>query len=201
MLRALFVDRRIFPKNMRVVDPWGKLCNNHVEKRLVREKGRSGALCSFLLFLLGVSGCFAVFPKETLNERTVDVSLRELRLHPERYKGGKVLLGGMILKTRHLQGETVIEVLQKPLDWRNAPKDVDKSEGRFLVVSDGFLDEAIYRRGRMITVVGEVLGVRSQVLGEINYGYTLISIDKLVLWDKAGTGPIIRIGIGVTGTM
>ncbi len=186
---------------MRVVDPRGKLCNNHFEKRLVREKGRSGALCSFLLFLLGLCGCLAVFPKETLNDRSVAFSLREVRLDPERYEGKKVLLGGMILKTRHLREETVIEVLQKPLDWRNAPKDVDKSEGRFLVVSDRFLDGAIYRSGRMITVMGEVLGVRSQVLGEIDYLYTVISIDKLVLWDKAGTGPIIRIGIGVTGTM
>ena len=199
----LSVKRNISPKTMRAVDPWGKLCNNGIEERLVsvREKGRSGVLCSFLLFLLGLSGCFAVFPEEPLRDCYVEVSLGQMRLHPEKYKGRKVLLGGVILTSRHLKEGAVIEVLQKPLTWRNAPKDVDQSEGRFLVVSAGFLDGEIYRRGRMITVVGAVLGIRSQVLGEIDYRYPLISMDKLVLWNKLDPGPRIRIGIGVMGTM
>ena len=154
-----------------------------------------------LLFLLGLSGCAGVFSKEIIRECDVDVSLLQLMLNSEMYKGRRVLLGGVILTTRHLKGETVIEVLQKPLNWRNAPKDVDQSEGRFLVVSTGFLDGAIYRRGRRITVVGEVLGTRTQILGEINYRYPLISMDKLFLWDKPRIGPRIRIGIGVMGTM
>jgi outer membrane lipoprotein len=188
---------------MRAVDPWAKLCNNYFKERFVGMRGRirSWALCSSLLFLLGLFGCLGVFPKETMRGCDVDVSLPLLTLYPERYKGRKVLLGGVILTTRHLKGETVIEVLQKPLNWRDAPKDVDQSEGRFLVVSAGFLDDAIYRRGRMITVVGEVLGIRSQILGEIDYLYPLISKDKLVLWDKPRTGPRIRIGIAVMGTM
>jgi len=154
-----------------------------------------------LLFLLGLFGCVGVFPKETMREFDADVSLPQLMLHPERYKQRKVLLGGVILTARHLKGETVIEVLQKPLNWRNAPKDVDQSEGRFLVVSAGFLDGAIFRRGRMITVVGEFVGTRTQILGEIDYRYPLISMDKLVLWDKPRAGPRIRIGIGVMGTI
>ncbi len=188
---------------MPAVDPWAKLCNNDTEKRLVivREKGRSGVLCSFLLLLLGLSGCFTAFPEGSLRDCHVDVSLRQMRLHPERYKGRKALLGGVILTSRHLKEGTVIEVLHRPLSWRNAPKDVDQSEGRFLVASAGFLDGEIYRRGRMVTVLGVVLGIRSQLLGEIDYRYPLISMDKLVLWNKQDTGPRIRIGIGVTGTM
>lgn len=190
---------------MPAVDPWGKLCNNYLEdeERLVgvKEKGRSGVVCSFLLFLLGLSGCFAVFPEGSLRDCHVDVSFRQMRLHPEKYKGKKVLLGGVILTSRHLKEGTVIEVLQKPLTWRNAPRDMDQSEGRFLVVSAGFLDDEIYRRGGMITVVGKVLGIRSRVLGEIDYRYPLISMDKLVLWKQPGSRPRIRIGIGVMGTM
>jgi outer membrane lipoprotein len=164
-------------------------------------KGRSRTLWYLLFFLFGLSGCFAVFPKETLRECDIEVSLPQLTLHPEKYTWRKVLLGGVILTTRHVLGETVSEVLQKPLNWRNVPRDVDQLEGRFLVVSDGFFDGAIYRRGEMITVVGEVLGIRSQVRGEIDYRYPLISMDNLVLWEKPGTGPGIRIGIRIIGTM
>ena len=53
----------------------------------------------------------------------------------------------------------------------------------------------------MITVVGEFVGTRTQILGEIDYRYPLISMDKLVLWDKPRTGPRIRIGVRVMGTM
>ncbi len=106
-----------------------------------RERRRSGVLCSFLLFSLGLSGCFAVFPNDTLRDCDIDISLRQLKLHPETDKG------------------------------------------------------------RMITVVGEILGIRSQALGEIDYGYPLISMDKLVLWDKTGTCPRIRIRMSVMGTV
>jgi starvation-inducible outer membrane lipoprotein len=53
----------------------------------------------------------------------------------------------------------------------------------------------------MITVAGEVLGIRSEVRGEIDYRYPLISMDNLVLWEKPGTGPGIRIGTRIIGTM
>jgi hypothetical protein len=82
------------PKTMRVVDPWAKLCNNHFKERFVRERRKRGALCSFLLFLVGLSVCLAVFPKENMRECDVDVSLPQLTLHPEEYMGRKVLLGG-----------------------------------------------------------------------------------------------------------
>jgi hypothetical protein len=37
--------------------------------------------------LLRLFGCFDVFPKETRRGCDVDVSLPQLTLHPERYKG------------------------------------------------------------------------------------------------------------------
>ena len=64
-----------------------------------------------LLFLLGLSGCHGLFSKEVMRECDVDVSLPQLLLHSEMYKGRKVLLGGVILTTRHVKGETIIEVL------------------------------------------------------------------------------------------
>ena len=61
-------------------------------------------------------------------------------------------------------------------------KDVDESEGRFLALNSGYLDVAIYNRGRKVTVAGEVQGKKIQRLGEIDYTYPLISAKGIHLW-------------------
>ncbi|MBW2023760.1 MAG: Slp family lipoprotein [Deltaproteobacteria bacterium] len=37
---------------------------------------------------------------------------------------------------------------------------MDKSKGRFLALYKGFLDVAIYRRGREVTIGGKIIGKR-----------------------------------------
>jgi outer membrane lipoprotein len=88
----------------------------------------------------------------------------------------------VIISSVNLKEGTMIEVLQKPADTRGKPKDVDESEGRFLALHPGYLDVAIYNRGRKVTVAGEVEGKKIQRLGEIEYTYPLISAKEIHLW-------------------
>lgn len=88
----------------------------------------------------------------------------------------------MLIGAINLREGTMIEVLQKPAGFRGEPKDVDYSEGRFLVLYPRYLDVAIYTQGRKITVAGEVQGKKVQPLGEINYTYPLISAREIYLW-------------------
>lgn len=48
--------------------------------------------------------------------------------------------------------ETVMKVRQTELDIEKRPQTLDRSAGRFLVKSAGFLDPEIYKEGREITV-------------------------------------------------
>ena len=59
----------------------------------------------------------------------------------------------------------------------------DKSEERYLVVVNRFLEPAIYRSRRDITVTGEVEGSVLPRLGEIGYRYPVIDAVELHLWD------------------
>jgi outer membrane lipoprotein len=63
--------------------------------------------------------------------------------------------------------------------------DTDESEGRFLVHHSGYLDPAIYRSGRHLTVVGEVMGGKSLKIGEAEYRYPVLTSKFLHLWAKA----------------
>jgi outer membrane lipoprotein len=84
-----------------------------------------------------------------------------------------------------------VQILQKPVDLVGQPKDVDRSEGRFLALYNGFLDVAVYAKGREVTVAGEVKEKRVLPLGEIEYSYPLIHVRELHLWpDRSKEKPI-----------
>ena len=56
---------------------------------------------------------------------------------------------------------------------------MDKSKGRFLALYKGFLDVAIYRRGREVTIGGKITGKRVLELGEIEYTYPFVEIKEI----------------------
>jgi outer membrane lipoprotein len=119
---------------------------------------------------------------------------------PESYRGKKILTGGQILAANAREGETWVEVLQKPLDWQNKPKDTDESYGRYLVRIPGFADPAIYSPGKKITVLGEVEGKKVQRLREMDYTYPVVFPLEHYLWKSeadGGSGFHLGIGVGV----
>jgi outer membrane lipoprotein len=101
---------------------------------------------------------------------------------PAAYQGKMVLLGGVIVQTTPKGGVTEIEVVQKELTSSGEPLITDKSAGRFLVVADGFLDPAIYKPDRRLTVAGEVLPPEVRRLGDVDYRYPVLAARDLHLW-------------------
>jgi len=58
----------------------------------------------------------------------------------------------VIIGAKNLKEGTLIEMVRKPADIERRPKDCDESDGRFLALYEGYLDVAIYNRGREVTV-------------------------------------------------
>ncbi len=147
-----------------------------------------------------VTSCAPAIPKESLRQVDPDITFQALVKNPDAYRGKVVLLGGQIMNTTLSEGATWVEVLQRPLDWRQRPKDTDESYGRFLVRFPGFQDPAIYSPGKKITVLGEVAGKKSMPLGNIEYLYPELIPREQYLWKpEAYSGPAFHIGIGVGG--
>jgi outer membrane lipoprotein len=104
--------------------------------------------------------------------------------NPNEYKGKIVIWGGDVIQTiNQKDGTTLIEVFQRPLNWREEPKETVASEGRFLVLAEKYLDPYLFRRGKKITVAGEILGEKIRPLGEMDYRYPLVSSRQIHLWD------------------
>jgi outer membrane lipoprotein len=152
------------------------------------------------LFALSLtSACAPPFPQQMLARVDRNLSFKELQKNPDNYKGAWVMLGGMIMAVRNTKEGTMIELLQKPLDSSGRPLKTDTTEGRLLIVTDEFIDAAVYRAGRELSVIGEVSGQKVQPLGEIEYHYPLVLVKSLHLWEPSfGSRVSFGVGIGVS---
>jgi outer membrane lipoprotein len=171
------------------------------EAVMVKRIGRLMAI-SFLLAAAGgiATGCAPVFPREVTDRIDRHISFQQLQSNPEKFKGTWLMLGGVIVSVKNMKEGTLLEILQKPLDSDGRPLETDRTFGRFLVDSDQFLDSAVYRLDRRITVVGKVIGQKTLPLDEITYQYPLLSAETLHLWSPASS-PHFFFGIGVSGRM
>jgi outer membrane lipoprotein len=152
---------------------------------------------------LAVAGCAAVISKESLKTVDQDIRFEQLLENPDAYRGKVVLLGGEIINTENVPNKTVIVVLQRSLGYNRKPDSEGESKGRFIVSIPDFLDPAIYRPRRKITVVGSVMGKQVRPLGELEYAYPVIEKKELYIWPVEGapaTSPRFHIGIGIGKT-
>jgi outer membrane lipoprotein len=138
--------------------------------------------CLLMFLFLISAGCAPLISKELRRELSPDITFKQVIKDPDAHKGKTVLISGIILGSKNTKEGTLIEILQKPADIGGRPKDVDDSDGRFLALYDGYLDTAIYSRGRDVAVAGEITGKRILPLGEIDYIYPLISIKEIHLF-------------------
>ncbi|HEY6010573.1 MAG TPA: Slp family lipoprotein [Nitrospirota bacterium] len=166
---------------------------------------RSGCHRAFVAVLLiilpvafPVAGCAPIFPREAMDQVNTSLAFSSLRNNPDQFKGQRVMLAGVIISSKNSKDGTYLEVLQKPMNSRGRPEETDESEGRFIAQSAEFLDAAVYRTGRQITVIGEVLGRKELPLDEILYAYPLLAVKHLHLWEPY-SGPRFFFGVGVSG--
>jgi outer membrane lipoprotein len=116
--------------------------------------------------------------------------------NPEVYAGKVLLVAGTIIEAKNLPQGTRLEVLQYPAGRRGRPQTHLSSGGRFLVLAPEYLETAIYRPGRAVTVAGEVTGQQELPLGETTYRYPVVTPRELYLWQEGQSFPQVRIGIG-----
>lgn len=139
----------------------------------------------FLIFLLMIvlPACAPVISKELRSTADLALTFQQVFQSPETYKDKTVIWGGEIIQTINQKDRTtLVEVLQRPLDWTEEPQRAEPSGGRFLILADGYLDPYIFRRGRKITVAGEILGEQTRPLGEMEYRYPLLRSKQIYLW-------------------
>jgi len=141
----------------------------------------------FLIFSF-ISGCGHVISENLRKQIDPAITFKQVFENPSAYTGKMVLWGGEIIQAiNQKDGTTLIEVFQTPLRWRGEPKDTEESipfEGRFLIRIAKYIDPYLYRRGRKITVAGEIQGEITKLLDEMSYRYPVILSRQIYLWEE-----------------
>jgi outer membrane lipoprotein len=140
---------------------------------------------SLFILIFFLSGCGHVISKDLRTKSDPSLTLNQVRQNPDVFKEKLVVWGGEIIETvNQRDGTTEIVVFQRPLGWRGEPKETSYSEGRFLILTDNYLDPYIFRRGKKITVGGEMIGEKTKPLGEMDYRYPVVSSKQIYLWPE-----------------
>ncbi len=135
-------------------------------------------------FVLLVQGCTYAISPEMTAQADKTLTFRQLQADPDTFKGKIIILGGTIEQISNTPQGTVLEIIEKPLDYWGKPKRTDKTGGYFLAVHPGYLDALVYAPGREITVAAEIAGTRSKALGEREYSYPVVIVKELKLWER-----------------
>lgn len=152
--------------------------------RRMSERTSPSKLAVWAILAAIAAGCLSPIEKHLRARIDRSVTFSLLRQNPDAFLGRTVVFGGVIVRVENQKEKTVLEILEKRLDPWSKPYDEDASGGRFLVVCPEFLDPAIYREGRQVTIVGEVTGKQLRMVGEIDYQYPVLASKQIYLWPE-----------------
>jgi len=145
------------------------------------------SLLILAMLLIVINGCTPIFSEQTKKMINTDASFKSVKAAPENYIGKTIMLGGRIAKVTNSVDGSYLEIVQFDLTSSSFPVDTFLSYGRFLAISDSFLDPMIFSRGALITLVGEIKGKRNQWLENMDYTYPLLALRDWHLWrDTSG---------------
>ncbi len=130
-----------------------------------------------------LSACASQIPEQIRNVPTDMPSVVTARANIERVVGARVRWGGTIAEVENRESQTWIEIVARNLGDDARPLESDYSQGRFLARVEGFLDPAIYSKGREITVTGEIEGAQTRTIDEYQYRYPIVDVEAHHLWQ------------------
>lgn len=144
---------------------------------------KKAAVIAPLLLLL--TACASNIPYEIQRDITDRlITINAARAQTERYEGQNVRWGGTIVKVENRENESWIEIVGKPLGSYGRPDESDRSLGRFLVRINGFVDPAIYRENRDLTVFGTISGKATGRIDQHPYTYPVVTAKTYYLWTE-----------------
>lgn len=143
------------------------------------------------LALLFQSCTYAISP-EYVRQADRAISFHEIKQDPESYQGKLVIVGGTIDQVSSTDHGTLLEVVERALDYWGRPERTSETGGRFILQHPAHLNTLLYAPGREVTVAATVEGSEAAALTDQDLRVPLFLSKELKLWEderKARSGP------------
>jgi len=99
--------------------------------------------------------------------------------------GKTVRWGGTIIETKNNKDSTQIIILGYPLDSQARPNTYAQNSRRFIANFNYFLEPDTYTDKRKITVIGKLDRLEDSKIGDFNYEYPVVSVEKHAIWSTS----------------
>jgi outer membrane lipoprotein len=159
----------------------------------MKSSKTSESAMNILAILIGgmallLQGCSYAISRDVSSTADRTITFEQIQADPLPLKGKTVILGGVIAQVRTVKNGTLIEIVQKELDYWGKPRHTDRTSGRFIVHQPRRLDVLVFSPGREITVAGEVTGADERSIDEPAILYPLINAKEIKLWPREKPG-------------
>jgi len=128
-------------------------------------------------------GCTYAISPEYVRQSDRKISLNEVAQDPSIYQGKLVIIGGTIAQASSSEHGTLLEVVERTLDYWGRPERTTKTGGRFVLSYPGHLNTLLYAAGREITTAAIVEGEVAALLDQ-DLRVPLFLSKELKLWEE-----------------
>ena len=136
---------------------------------------------SVMLLTIGLSACVSV--PESLQSPVTNMVTYENAVMDNVPIGTVARWGGVIAGVENLPEYSVMEIVHYPLKANGRPNLREASIGRFKAVVDGFIDPMVFKKDRVVSVLGSVSEAMQGTVGEQAYTYPSLQVSGYHLWE------------------
>jgi len=139
---------------------------------------------ALITLALSLTACASRLPEDIRGDGANTVSYSQAAHSAETSVGSPARWGGVIAEVTHSADSSTLEIVHFELRGTGRPIIADRSQGRFRVVVNEFLDPEIYAQGRSITAYGTFTGLEAGTIGEFEYEFPMLAASGVHLWRE-----------------
>jgi len=140
---------------------------------------KKGFLLAILL-LFALSGCQTAKFQSIQMTEAHETLFEQIRRNPNRHRGKLILVGGEVRGLEYKEWKTEVAFSQVPLENNVHPQLGVAGGDLFYVVFPERLDKFYYKKGKVVTVSGRVIGTRT-IEGEV---FPLLEVEEVEVWNR-----------------
>ncbi len=129
--------------------------------------------------LIMICGCAYSISQEMRAKANPDLTYSVVARDPLLYKGATIIWGGIVIQVQNQPRQTVLTILETPLDNRGIPKDEVYGRGRFIAQVPEDLDQKAYGGGKKVILAGDIVGEETKQIGGTQYRYPVVLVKEL----------------------